>query len=56
MPDMSAIRKYALEHKQGSAFASLMVVEKDEISESDFKSRLPVWFALLSLEESQSTR
>ena len=51
MPRIKDIRDYALTRKPGSAFAAVMAVEKDEISESDFSAKIPVWFALLALEE-----
>ena len=51
MPRIKDIRDYALTHKSGSPFAAVMAAEKDEISESEFSARLPVWFAILALEE-----
>ena len=44
------IRAYAVEHMPRSTFAHVIMSEPDEITEAEFKAKIPVWFAILEKE------
>ncbi len=52
MIQLRDIKGYAAQKLSAAIFAHVIAQEPDEIGDSEFRAKLPVWFAILKQEES----
>jgi len=49
------IKEYVSKTRTESPFAKVVSIEPNYLSESEFRAKLPLWFALLKMEEERKS-